>query len=369
MEAFDYRKKGKLEDNSANGGYAFAPRDIESIHNPTEMDSQFDTLFEKLALCTTDSQRNSLVSLMGTIVGEYIKSEADAIPDGKLDITGEVRGLAAMQGLLERELIKRGPSVSMFFRDPNFLGAVNAEADFAHAEKINEKLRGAESVHSFVEDISKMDKVLFIGSEINLDTRHAIDLVIGMSDDPKVENPEIDEVSIVQVKTGIPSQEEIDKIIFKHASYAEALKQLQNHGVGEKNQEHRKEDGSFDVDKYTESVSAMDAFYRKLAKLAPKIEPTWESFSKAAIDMDCDPVLMFIRVKSLNENKMNALLLFQKAVLNMLKDKAESINVPQDKFSNYSRAKRGITHISGAKRVTSIIVAGGKVISKKKLLE
>ena len=368
MDAFDYRKKGSLEDNSANGGYSFTSREVESINNPTVLDSQFDELFNKLSLCNSDSQRNALMSLMGTIVGEYINDVANTEPVGRLEIKGEVRGLAAMQGLLERELIKRGSSIANFFRDPSFLGAVNAEADFAHAERINEKLTGAESVHSFYNIISEQDKVLFIGSEINLDTRHAIDLVVGMSDDPKAENPLIDEVSIIQVKTGVPTQETIDTIFSQHIAYAEALKQLENYGIGEKKEEFRKEDGSFDNEAYKAQLEALDLFYKKLIKLNLKIEPTWESFTKAAMDCDCDPVLMFIRINKLNEDTMSSFLSFQKAVLIMLKEKANAVNVPQEEFAKYNRLKRGGSHISSAKRISSVIVAGGKIISKKQIL-
>ncbi len=370
MEAFDYRKRGPAETEAikSKGEYSFRPREIESVYSADSLDTEFDILFDKLPLCKTEVAKNSLISLMGTLVGEYINAEAKATPASGLDIGGEIRGLADMQGFLERELITRGSSVASFFRDPIFLSAVNAEVDFAEAEKINEYLRGAESVHAFVDSISKQEKVIFIGSEVNLDTRHAIDLVIGMSDDPKAEHPAFDEISLVQVKTNMPTKETIDKILTKHKAYAEALEQLEGLAVGEKEEEFLNEDGTIDTEAYKAKMESIDLFYRQLIMPAMKMEPTWESLVELANTCNCDPVLMYIRINKINETRTNSFLPYQRNVLNMLKAKAGAIKVPQDQFANYNRLKRGGNHISSAKKISSIVVAEGKIISKKQLL-
>lgn len=370
MEAFDYRKRSlaETEANKSKGEYSFMSREVGSIHEPDLLDLRFDVLLDKLSLCKSEVESNSLISLMGTMVGEYINAEANAQPEGRLDIAGEIRGLAAMQGFLERELIKRGSTTASFFRDPIFLSAVNEEAGFAHAEKINEKLTGAESVHAFVGSISKQEKVIFIGSEVNLDTRHAIDLVIGMSDDPKAEHLSFDEISLVQVKTNMPTQENINKIISKHKAYGEALEQLEGFAVGEKEEEFLREDGTFDTEAYNAKMESMHLFYRQLLVSALKMESTWESLVEVSNICDCEPVLMFVRIKKLNEARMNSFLPYQRNVLNMLKAKVETIKVPQDQFANYNRLKRGGNHISSAKKISSIIVAEGRIISKKQLL-
>ena len=368
--AFDYRKRTNTEvgPGELKSPYAFVSREIESISAPSILDSQFDSLFDKLDLCKREEDRDALVSLMGTLVGECVNQEAVSEQGGNLDIRGPVRGLALMQGFLERQLIKRGSSMANLFRNPRFLSSVNVEADFAHAEKINEKLRGAESVHDFVESLSKQKKVIFIGSEVNLDTRHAIDLVVGITDDPDSKDPVIDEIVIVQVKTAKPDDSTIASILAQHESYANALRELEARGVGEKRAILSKEDGTLDGEAYKAQVESLNSFYVKIILASGTFDNTWDSFVEAAEKCSCDPVLMYTRIRRIDEMAMSGMKQFQINALLLIKKKAEAVGVPQEIFAKYNRLTRGNGHISTAKRITSMITAGREIVSKKRIL-
>ncbi len=359
MEAPTFRRR---DDQSGGGGaeYFFAPRTVEKINSSQIVDSQFDQIFDKLSKIGTESHEENILSACGALIGKYIFDESQT-RNGEID---EIRGLAAFQGFFERELIKRGDGISHYFRNPSFFSAVNREAPFAHAERITEKIVGAQSTHAYVEQISKNKNVVFIGSEIDFDVKHAIDLVVGLSKAPEDDSITIDEVWLVQVKTSMPQREKIEAIRRKHTEYAKALKEFEGRGVGTDESEHffskmEKLSTQESVQKFFE----LDSFYKTIIDINSTLEPTWESLVEHAKKYNFDPILFYIRIKLINDTRLSGIgKVFKKNALYMAQEKIKLIDVPQEEFSRYNRLTRAPAHITTTKKVRSIIIAQGREV-------
>lgn len=358
MEAPDYQKKTPEDEFSSD--YSFSPHVVEDVDAPQDIDLRFNQVFDLLSRTDSETHEESVLATCGALVGEYILSQSQT----RKGETKEVRGLAAFQGFFERELIKRGDGISHYFRNPAFISAVNKIAPFAHAERMTEKIVGAQSTHAYIEQISKNKNVVFVGSETDFDVDHSIDLVVGLSDSPEDSVEDVDEIWLTQVKTSMPKPDKIESIIRKHTEYAKALKEFEGRGVGTSESEaaffkldHMESKES--IEKYLE----LRSFYDTVAGVNSTLEPTWESIVLNAKKYNFDPVLFYIRLKLINPARLGHIKKFKQTALYMAKEQVDFITVPQEEFAKYNRATRGETHISSAKRIRSKIIAEGREIS------
>ena len=66
LQAPDYgTRRIEEEDGDSKDQYSFAPRNIEAITTPGELDLQFDSLFERLSLCKNEEQREAFIQECG----------------------------------------------------------------------------------------------------------------------------------------------------------------------------------------------------------------------------------------------------------------------------------------------------------------
>lgn len=361
IEGFDYRRQ---RNESGGNDYVYVPRKIESIENSkTALDDGFDTIIASLTPTMKDADRDTLLHTAGKAIGTYLR-EVSEDPGSNLDIVGEMRSLAGFQGFLERELMKRGPTFPHLFREPSLLSGINEEAPFMHSERINEKMRGAQSTVEYVHLIEKDKNVVFIGSEVGLDCRHAIDLVVGRGKEDFFEV-----IDLVQVKTSQPASGDVSKIIQKHRAYSDALRNFEVSAVGVN-------DNIKNLEKTRESSPEEDGtrmmefsnFYNSLGGLNSKLEPTWQSLVEAARLYNHDPVLFYVRLKDISESRLLSVpKKFMQNMLMMVKEKVDMIEIPQSEIAAYSLAKRGPGHITSASTVYSVIVANGREVSRIKL--
>jgi hypothetical protein len=361
IEGFDYGTKS----TEAGKEYRYAPRTIESIQNTEDaLDTGFDTIISSLSPTMKEDDKDKLLLVAGQGIGAYLQAVSEDQERGNLDIQGEMRALAGFQGFLERELMKRGPTFVHLFHEPSLLHGINSESPFMHAERINEKMRGAEATVQYLKSIEKDKELMFIGSEVGLDCRHAIDLVLARG-----EGENIKRVDLVQVKSSLPSQEDIAKIIQKHKAYAQALVNFESSAVGTDENDQRLEKIKIhSPEQFDQKMHEFANFYNNLVGLGAKLQTTWESLVDAAGNYNHDPVLFYIRLKSINNKRLELVPKpFMKAVLQSVKSKTDMIELPQAVMAEYNRAVRGPQHITSAEEIDSVIVAAGKVINRLKL--
>lgn len=356
----------KRDDENGNEKYYFAPRTLESVHISQNIDSQFDILFDKFPRTGPEADQENILSACGALVGRYILEESKD-KYGEID---EVRGLAAFQGFFERELIKRGDGISHHFRNPVFFSAINREVPFAHAERMTEKVVGAQSTHSYIESLSRDENIVFVGSDTDFDVKHAIDLVVGKSNNPREEHPNIDEVVLVQVKTSLPSRDKIEQIKSKHFAYAKALYNFEGRAVGTSESERAFSHAEQMTDQESiNKILELNSFYQSIVSLNNSLEPNWDSFVENAKKYNFDPILFYIRINLMDETRLNSIdKKFKKNLLYMAQEKVRFMKVPQEEFAKYNRAVRSSSHISTAKSVRSVIIAQGREVLNEVIL-
>ena len=121
---------------------------------------------------------------------------------------------------------------------------------------------------------------------------------------------------------------------------------------------------------YVEKVAELQTFYNNMKGLNIITQPTWENLVKDAEACECDPVLFYIRIKALTENRLQLVSKkYKQNMLTMAKERLLEIKLPQAAMSAYNRITRGPRHISSAKRIISRIVANNQVISETVLTD
>ena len=369
LEAMGYRTK-KNEEGATER--AFISRSIESVYSPHEIDSRFNALFDKLSSEKEDSE--DIMIQCGHLLGWYLRDEFERQLEGRLEIFAEVRSFAVLQGFLERQLIMRGGHFAQFLKHPTFWRAIQERADFVHMKERDLRVSGAEQVHSFIENNSKNEKVVFLGSELNLDVRHSIDVVVGKTEDPKAEHPTVDEIVLVQIKQSAPSQEEIKRVVELHKEYAEALKEFQGRAVGtpEGNQGLERFGKKMKPEDFMRKEDELKLFYESILKINSEFQEevlTWDSFVNIANKHNCDPILFYIRLCAIDDSRLHFISKeFQRTALKMAQERVKEMDVPQEEFAKYNRIIRGTNHITSAKKIRSVIFAGGAIISDITLL-
>jgi hypothetical protein len=362
IEGFDFGKKK----TQSGVEYSYTPRKIESINDSQDgLDHGFDLIISSLHPTMKEDDRDALLLEAGKGIGRYLKIVSEE-KHGDLDIVGEMRSLAGFQGFLEREIMKRGPTFTHLFREPSLLSGINEEAPFMHSERINEKMRGAQSTVEYVHLIEKDKSVIFIGSEVGLDCRHAIDLVVGRGKEDFFEV-----IDLVQVKTSQPASDDVSKIIQKHRAYSDALRNFEVSAVGaDENSKNLERIGESTPEEDGTRMKEFYNFYDGLTGLFSKLDPawTWQSLVEAAKLYNHDPVLFYVRLKDINESRLLSVpQRFKQNMLRMVKDNMYRIEIPQSEMAAYSLAKRGPGHITSASTVYSVIVANGREVSRIKL--
>jgi hypothetical protein len=359
IEGFDYGI------NKEQGGESFryAPRSIESIKSPDSLDIEFGAIISALRPGMKETEREEILSKAGRGIGQYLNVSAAMTGKGMF-AEGEVRAMAEFQGFLERQLLVRGVTFVHLLREPSLLGGINMGAPFMHAEHINEKMRGAAATYGYIKSIEQDPNVLFVGCEVNLDCRHAIDLVVARG-----EGDILREVDLVQVKNLRPSRPEIASIFLKHKGYAAALLNYEASGVGtDENDRRLQRMSEQSPEDFKAKMAEFTSFYSGLLELNAMLEPTWESLIQAADKFNCNPILFYIRLKCINDTRL-ALVprRIVQIVLRAVKEKVDKITIPQSALAAYNRATRGPQHITSADEIYSTIVANGEIIQRVKL--
>jgi len=183
--------------------------DTITIKNLWEVDKFDQKATDILTVYKKDGNNKHLLDLASIVVERIRIMKKEGVQTQK---GGEARGGAFFQGFLEKMLI-RGVIHHDVLTHPVFITKIREEL----GEKgLKERILGALSVLQVVLDLKRDSKCVFIGSNIDFDTMMSTDLVAGYSEAGETENPYLDRVEFIQVKTGYLDNEEEDRIFIKH---------------------------------------------------------------------------------------------------------------------------------------------------------
>ncbi len=318
---------------------------------------KFDTKFTaKMSEYKTKQSPAVLIEMAKMISAKIIAKRDEGVHKGK----GASQGDAYFQGFLERMLL-RGTLSAGVLSDPNFINELQKTV-----HELPFHVEGARATVAYILELKRDPKCVFIGQNVDLDTMHATDLVVGYEgdgDEAIAGEEYLGLVQFVQIKKGRTTPEDRVKIQTQHRNYVAGMEQYMD------------QEAKTDLKSIVESAVADEEFRNSYIEIARELVSTiseqvisnYDDLAETAEILGRNPVDARNLILALNEGLVTLLLSGDmakvKKVMN-LREAVGTIRLPLADYASYNKLKAPDTvSIVGAGQYQSVIVERVSTIS------